>query len=76
MTKAQYGALEKLFQAEVESAMEGKYPIVQSKAKVYRELAEEGLAEEMKITLPGRFPVVITGWTLTLAGHYAYCSTC
>ena len=64
-------ALEKIFAAEIE----GHLPF-QSRAKIYRELCEEGLAEPMVRVFGGRFPVTTTGYQLTHVGRYIYCSSC
>lgn len=70
LTKAKINALEKVFAAEIEGRSH------QSAARIYTELEAEGYVREEVRTLGGRFPVRITGWILTDAGRFAYCSTC
>ena len=64
-------ALEKVFAAEIE----GRLPF-QSKAKIFRDLENDGLVAPMERRFGGRFPVVVTGWQLTHAGRFMYCSSC
>lgn len=71
MNARELRTLEAMFAAEVE----GRLPY-QTKSKLVRKLADEGYCEPMEITLPGRFPVVLTGWRLTLRGHTTYCYNC
>lgn len=71
MTKKDHNLLGNIFGAEVC----GKLPY-QSISKAYERLESEGLCEHVKVTLPGRFPVILTGWQLTPEGHFAYCSNC
>lgn len=63
--------LEKVWAAEVE----GRLPF-QSGAAIYKRLETQGLVQRMETTLPGRFPVTVSGWQLTHAGRFLYCSTC
>ncbi len=71
LTKKDFKLLEKLFTAD----MFDRLPF-QSPNKHLFNLEERGLVQQMQITLPGRFPVVVKGWALTIRGHYAYCSNC
>lgn len=75
MTKAELKMLEKLFAAEVDAAVSGSAlrGIVQSKSKLLQKLEAEGYVRRARVELGGRFPVVIEGWELTLAGNAAYC---
>lgn len=71
-TKAELNALEKVFAAEIE----GRLPF-QSKARVFRQLEEDGLLEPMvRIVGNDRFRVTVTGYQLTHAGRFLYCSSC
>jgi hypothetical protein len=77
MNKAELRMLEKLFAAEVESALSGQElrGIVQSKSKLLTKLESEGYVKRVRRELKGdRFgPIVVEGWQLTLAGNAAYC---
>jgi len=70
MTKAERDALEKVCDAEAN----GNIPVYQSKAKVFKKLAEAGLIEEKTIILGGngRIPVEVTGYAPTIRGRIAY----
>lgn len=73
MNKTTIKALEKVFVAEIE----GRLPF-QSKAAIYRRLCDEGLIAPMERTFGrDRFgAITATGYELTHAGRFAYCSTC
>ena len=71
MEKSDLKLLERIFAAEINNALP-----YQGKPKRYRELEEEGYVEHVTVTLPGRFPVQISGWVLTHKGRYAYCNEC
>lgn len=64
-------ALEKVFAAEIEDRLP-----FQSKVAIYRRLHNNGLIQPMERTFGGRFPVTVTGWQLTHAGRFLYCSSC
>lgn len=67
-------ALGKMFAAEIDSAMNPRLlPIAQIGPSIGKQLVAEGLAEEVEATLPGRLPVKVSGYVLTLKGHMAYC---
>lgn len=71
--KKTISALEKVFAAEIEDRLP-----FQSKAAIYRQLCEDGLIESMERKLGGdRFgPITVTGYQLTHAGRFLYCSSC
>jgi hypothetical protein len=71
LNRTELRLLEKLFTADVfnQSPM-------QLRSKHLAGLEARGLVEQVQRTLPGRLPVVVKGWALTLRGHYAYCSNC
>ena len=72
--KATIRALERVFAAEIE----GRLPF-QSKAKIFRQLADEGLIEPMERKFAGDRifgAVTVTGWQLTHAGRILYCCSC
>lgn len=75
MNKAELKMLEKLFAAEVDAALSGNelLSIVQSKSQLLPKLEAEGYVRRVRRELKGRFPVVVEGWELTLAGNAAYC---
>jgi hypothetical protein len=78
MTKAEIDMLAKLYAAEVEAALshDPLRAVVQTRSKVARKLAEEGFAKAVERTTPGRFPVKVKGYELTLQGNFAYCMVC
>ena len=66
----EYRALEKVFGAEIEGT---GFPY-QSRARVYRELAEMDHIKETSVkTGPPGYQVTITGWILTERGRITYC---
>jgi hypothetical protein len=74
MTKATIKALERVFAAEIE----GRLPY-QSRAKIYQQLADDGLIEPMERKFGGDRifgAVTVTGWQLTHAGRLLYCTSC
>ena len=71
MNKADTKLLGRLFAAEIEDRLPA-----QIKSKRLIGLEKEGLVKRMEVTLPGRFPVRLEGWQLTLIGHLIYCSEC
>jgi hypothetical protein len=78
MKKAELEALEKVFTHEITRALsKGTQFPFQSKAKIYRQLADEGFLREEKMTFRDRWgSMECTGWELTHAGRLAYCMTC
>ncbi len=73
ITPTQKHWLGELFAAEVNSAFTKMPPIKQIPKRFGEQLVKKGLAAEVEATLPGRFPVTITGYVLTISGHMAYC---
>lgn len=73
MNKQDLKMLERIFEAEIN----GRLPF-QSKSKHMAQLHEDGLVEPMTRSFGrDRFGAVeVTGWILTLAGHFAYCDSC
>ncbi len=77
MTKADRAILERAFEAEINAALGAlPVPLIQTRSKRAAKLADEGLLSVARVTLPGRFPVTITGYALTQAGRLAYCMSC
>lgn len=71
-TKTILNALEKVFAAEVENRLP-----FQSKAKIYQQLADDGLIEPMeRVFRSSHFPLTVKGYQLTHAGRILYCSSC
>ncbi len=71
-TKAELAALEKVFAREIE----GHLPL-QSKAKIFARLAEQGLVEPMVREHRDRLGVMrIEGWQLSELGRMTYCMSC
>ena len=69
LTKADVNALGKIFAAEIN----GNLPF-QSKAQIYLELCDRGLAAPMMRRLgSGPFAVIVRGFELTHAGRLLYC---
>jgi hypothetical protein len=72
MTKAEMGALEKVFAAEID----GRLPF-QSKAKIFRRLCDDGYLQTMESKFGGdRFAITVTGYQLTHLGRLTYCASC
>lgn len=71
MTKLK--ALEKVFAAEINDRLP-----LQSRAKIFHRLSDEGLVAPMERSFgAGRFgAITVTGWQLTHAGRLLYCSSC
>jgi hypothetical protein len=70
--KRHLDALEKVFHAEIEARLP-----FQSKARVFQELADLGLLESMERKFgTGWTGITVTGWQLTHAGRFLYCSSC
>lgn len=69
MRKNELCALEKVFEAEIYNRL----PFI-SKAKIYQQLCDDGYLQPMERELGGRFPIKLTGYQLTHAGRFVYCS--
>lgn len=71
-TKAELNALEKVFAAEINGCLP-----FQSKAKIFRQLCDDGLIEPMERNFgKDRFGAITVGYQLTHAGRLLYCSSC
>ena len=70
VTKKLITALEKVFEREIAGS------VLQSKAKIYEQLEAEGLIQKRTLRLGvDRFGTIeVTGYVLTIAGNYLYCS--
>ena len=72
LTKRQLAALEKVFSAEIN----GILPF-QSKARIFKELAEDGLLQPYKRVFGAdQFAITAHGYALTHVGRLAYCASC
>lgn len=84
MNKRDLAILEAAFAAEVNGALCGGPGIYQTRAKRAAELVDEGFLERATEQLPcsrggsvlDRIPITVSGYRLTHAGRFAYCSTC
>lgn len=75
MNARELDILERCFVAEITSALEGGPHVHQTRSKVAKSLADDGFLRENTVVLGGQFPVTITGYELTHAGRFAYCSS-
>ena len=74
MNKAELKLLELAFAAQLPP---GKIRLIQPRpSKTLRSLVDRDYLTPATVTLPGRFPVTVTGYELTLLGHMAYCHSC
>jgi len=71
ISKADMELLERFFET-----CEIKNQLIQSNSKRIKAMEKRGMAEHVEFTLPGRFPVTISGWRLTLKGHMTFCMNC
>lgn len=77
MNKQSLALLERAFHAEVESAVTKQGSgLLHTKSKLAQKLVEEGYLEHAQWTLPGRFPVVVEGLSLTHLGRMTYFMSC
>lgn len=79
MTKRWHDALGKLLEAEIDAAVSASgMPMYQSKAKVFDEMARDGLCWKVTANAGkyGPFTVKVTGWVLTDRGRILYCQEC
>lgn len=74
-TKAEFKLLERVFAADIAAAMGGA-PVFQTRSKLIHKLEKDGFVKPFEATLPGKFPVTLKGWTLTMDGHFSYCMNC
>ncbi len=74
MNKPTMALLEKAFAAEIDFALKQSIlPLIQTKSKLAKQLAEEGLLQLVNEIVPGQFPVRVKGYMLTELGRYEYC---
>lgn len=71
-------ALERIFSGEIVG-----WPLIESDAQIYSQLARDGYVERGSATIYGnghsvidRMPMKIEGWALTHKGRIAYCESC
>lgn len=68
--------LERVFEAEISSAINGGPYVAQIKSKRMLDLEKEGYVQRHTEVLGGRFPLKISGWILTELGRVTYCMSC
>lgn len=73
LCKADIVLLEKAFAAEVQNAITGALPIIQSKTKRADRLAQNGYLYKTEIIFRG---LRVSGYALTHLGRYTYGETC
>lgn len=76
MTKPERKILERAHAAEVRAALTGSLHLLRTRSKLAEKLARDGFLHKTTVTLGGRFPVTVSGYELTHAGRFAYCSGC
>jgi hypothetical protein len=72
LSKRDFELLGRVFNAEILNQL----PAQIGKSKAVTSLRERGYIAPLEITLPGRFPVRVSGWALTEAGRFTYCLNC
>lgn len=72
LKRRDFELLGRVFDAEIRNLL----PAQIGKSKAVAGLHERGYIEPMAVTLPGSFPVTITGWNITEAGRFIYCMNC
>lgn len=74
LTKVRLRILEKIFQAEIN----GELPcqLGRHNPSEVAAMVEDGQIAPLNVTLPGRLPVVISGYVLTHRGRVLYCEDC
>lgn len=70
MNKKTFDALGRLFEAAIRGGL------VQSKAKIFKDLEALDYCSKEEITIGGQFPVKVSGYSITMFGHMAYCLEC
>ena len=73
MTKAKLALLEKAFDAEIRSALEGGPYVMQSKSKLAQELCDEGYLCEAEEAFSR---VLVKGYALTHLGRFTFSESC
>lgn len=75
MNKQELKILEKVFECEINAALDENFVchLFQTKSKVAKKLADEGYLTFEKFVIEGRFPVVVEGYALTHVGRMTYC---
>lgn len=74
MNKPTMALLEKAFAAEIDFALKQSIlPLIHTKSKLAKKLAEEGLLLWVNEVVPGEFPVRVSGYMLTDLGRMEYC---
>lgn len=75
MNSKELDILEKAFSAQIDTAFNKGFGIIQTKSKVAKQLSDDGFLQDVQIKLGGNIPVTIKGYALTIKGNLAYCSS-
>ena len=75
MNKRSLELLEKVFGSEIEGALNNGIGIFQTRSKLAEQLEADGYLAKRTTTIGGRFPGTITGYQLTVLGHFTYCTS-
>jgi hypothetical protein len=70
MNKRELALLERGFIADIEGALNKTPRMFQTRSKLAEKLADEGFLQRVEYRISG---VVCKGYSLTLAGNFAYC---
>jgi len=76
MNKRELALLERAYSDEIESALRNRQHLMQTKQRLAEKLVDDGLLRKKTVKLGGRFPMIISGYEITDAGRYLYCSKC
>lgn len=67
--------LEKIFEIEINNAVNHDNMLFQSKSKLMKKLEEDGYIQKVSFTYHNGLPVLIEGYVLTEYGRYTYCNS-
>ena len=73
MDKKSFSILEKAYEAEIDGAMSGGFGILQTKSKIAKKLEDDGYLVKVSYVIGGHFPVMVTGYRLTMLGNMTCC---
>ena len=76
MKKSELTILMRAFAAEIEAALNGGIPLLQSRSKVAQDLCEDGYLADVEWIVSERPRVTVDGYALTHLGRMTYCATC
>lgn len=75
MNRRELDLLERAFAAEIDAAVGGGIPVIQTRSKLAKQLMNDGYLRWCEVALPGFPPVVVEGYALTLLGNLTYCTS-